>query len=78
MRVSRFLNGTYVIHSIRLDGASWYSAWFDGDGKIIDAERRHGQRCFNIPKKHAKTWTRLQAIGHRYKHVPKLLDANGV
>jgi len=74
MQVSRFIGGGYVIHKIRLTGLSWYSAWYDGDGKLIDAERRHGQISASIPAKHTKTWEALRKIGLRYKHIPMPLN----
>jgi hypothetical protein len=38
MQLSRFHDGGFVIHKVRL-GAGRYSAWFDREGRLLDAER---------------------------------------
>ena len=38
MQLKYFSNGGYVVHKAYLCGTK-YSAWFDGDGDLLDAER---------------------------------------
>lgn len=68
MTVSRFTNGNYVVHHIRLPWhASWYSAWFAPDGTLLDCERRVNHRSYEIPASWRKTRDALQRVGSRYR-----------
>ncbi len=64
MQIKPFSNGGGVIHKIVLDAAigTRYSAWFDTEGRLIDAES-HGPVTSRSVKRGTKTW---EAIKRRF------------
>jgi hypothetical protein len=64
MQVSRFSNGGYVIHKMYVNGIK-YSAWFDKDGDVLDAEGFDGLGRSRSVKRGGPVWTELQRVGRR-------------
>lgn len=64
MQRHNFPNGGFVLHAVTI-GASRYSAWFDADGSIHDAERKgRTSTCYPV-KPGTPAWRQLAAIGQR-------------
>lgn len=74
IQFSKFSNGGFVLHKIKLDGVkSRISAWFDDQGKLLDCEfipeNLSGNsviRATCYPIRSAKTWAKIQKIGKAY------------
>jgi len=71
MQVMRFINGGYAIHHIKGDFKGNMSAWFDKDGKLLDAEQ------IPVPfgssrrvKPNGAMWQLAEKVGQRSKHIP--------
>ena len=68
-QISQFTTGGYVIHKITIAGYKGrFSAWYDKDGKMLNAEQlfnhRFGGR--NV-KRGGPAWHLLEKIGLRNK-----------
>ena len=47
MQIAHFTNGGYVVHKVQYCGRK-YSAWFDADGKLTDAEGFKGNKSIRV------------------------------
>lgn len=71
MQIARFTNGGYVIHKITGPFKGTVSAWFDREGKLLDAEQIPQPFGNSRPvKRGGPIWYLASAIGNRYKHIP--------
>jgi hypothetical protein len=71
MQVARFTNGGYVVHKITGNFVGRMSAWFDKDGKILDAEQILAPFGSSRPvKRDGPMWKLAQEVGDRYKNIP--------
>jgi hypothetical protein len=64
MQIQRFENGGFVIHKLNVGGVL-YSAWFDGEGRLLDAERksRRGMFTVGLSSKSTNVRKELERIG---------------
>lgn len=71
MQIKRFTNGGYVIHKMLLQhGKGWFSAWYDKDGVLLDAEQFFDHERTRSVKRPGPAWNTLAAIGKRFAQVP--------
>jgi hypothetical protein len=65
MQIQRFNNGGFVLHKIKLFGycMSRFSAWYDKNGKIIDAERIDENHKEHEVSRFTDTWRDLVKLG---------------
>ena len=72
MQLSRFSNGGYVLHKVttRLNHRSHCSAWFDADGKLVDAELIFRDGTTRPVRRSRGIWNELCAIGRAYAPKP--------
>jgi hypothetical protein len=71
MQFGRFTNGGYYLHKITGDWKGRCSAWFDRDGKLLDAAQILRPFGAERPvKRGGPMWQELQRIGRRYQHIP--------
>ena len=63
---SKFNNGGFVLHKIPVNGQT-YSAWYDKDGKLLDAERTTNHKVSHVSVKYTQVRAELQKVGNRYK-----------
>lgn len=72
MQVSRFSNGGFVIHKAKAgDSVLQYSAWYDADGNLLDAEGYNRQyRPFGV-NRDGPVWESLARLGRVWKHEAK-------
>lgn len=71
MHVSRFSNGGFVIHKLILQNSKGrFSAWFDKDGNLLDAEQLVGFSWSRSVAKGGPNWDRIAAIGRRVATYP--------
>ncbi len=74
MQVQRFPIGKgFVIHKIETDlikNASRISAWFDEEGKPLDAEIINFKFQSRPVKKGGPIWKRLESLGQAWKTRP--------
>lgn len=75
-QIARFSTGGCVIHKIKIGIAPVkYSAWFDADGKMLDAEIvRDGHKTTLTVKKDGPVWNKL--VQHYTPAYVKTLIAN--
>jgi hypothetical protein len=69
IQVAHFQQGGFVLHRVFV-GNSKYSAWYDREGRLLDAERIQGARTWNVPLRHIHVREELARIGQRYKSIP--------
>jgi hypothetical protein len=68
MQVQKFPNGGFVCHKMQLSGmTSRYSAWFDKDRNIEDAEKFDSLNHRRDVRRDSLEWKALQQLG---KSVP--------
>jgi hypothetical protein len=70
IQASYFADNSFVLHKIKV-GKSYYSAWFEANGTLKDAEksyitRRGYHSTRRIPTSHTKVRAELTKIGKRY------------
>ncbi len=70
MQIATFSNGGFVLHKVYIGSAMKYSAWFDKDRNLLDAEGIDSARRSRNVKKGGPVWQRLQSIGRSVK-VPE-------
>lgn len=71
MQHMRFFNGGFVLHKITGNWKGNVSAWFDRDGKLLDAEQILIPFSSSRPiKRDGPMWCELVRLGARYKHFP--------
>ena len=62
-----FHTGGYVLHKVMIDGTK-YSAWYDKDGKLLDAEQfTRSNVARPVPTRMKNVRAELVKIGDRYK-----------
>ncbi len=66
---SRFENGSYVLHKIKIGGKGHYSAWFTSMGTLVDAEHKVNGIVRSVPKRNKSVLNDLQIIGCRYRYA---------
>ena len=65
IQLIRFSDGGYAIHNVYIKDKK-YSAWYDREGKLLDAERVSGGTSFNVPDRHRHVRQELFSVGLRY------------
>lgn len=73
MQLSRFSNGGFVLHKITGNFVGRISAWFDVNGKPIDAEQitsKFGHNRTRPVNRDGSIWQYLETLGNLYKHTP--------
>lgn len=71
MQLNRFLSGGYVIHRILLQNSKGrFSAWFDKDGNLLDAEQIFDYMHEQPVVKGGPNWKRIAEIGKRFAICP--------
>lgn len=71
MQLHRFTSGGYCLHKITGSWRGNVSAWFDRDGKLLDAEQILTPFGSSRPvKRDGPMWREIQRVGKRYQHVP--------
>lgn len=65
MKKKTFHDGSFVVHGISRLSAHRISAWFDANGKPIDAEYMPAGR--QVSKKHRSVWLSLESIGREWR-----------
>lgn len=65
---SRFQNGGYVLHKIKIGGKGHYSAWFTAGGILVDCEQYVNGKVRSVRNAHVVR-ADLQIVGNRYKHA---------
>lgn len=66
---SRFTNGGYVLHKIKIGGKGHYSAWFTALGQMVDCEHIVNGIAKNVPTRNRYVRQDLQTVGNRYKNA---------
>ena len=68
MQISRFKNGGFVIHKLTGCWVGNVSAWFDADGRLVDAEQVTRPFGPSRPvKQGGPIWKTLSSFGIHYK-----------
>jgi hypothetical protein len=71
MQFGRFINGGFYLHKITGNFKGRVSAWFDRDGKPLDAEQIPVPFGSSRPvKKGGPIWRKIEQLGQRYRHIP--------
>ena len=66
MQISRFTTGGFVIHKMLLQNYKGrFSAWYDEEGKLLDAEQLFDHMHERSVVKGGPIWQRLQEVGKR-------------
>lgn len=63
----QFVTGGYAVHKIQGDFKGVVSAWYDGDGNLLDTEQRLPGGQMRAVKRGGPIWRLCQKIGQRYK-----------
>lgn len=66
---SRFQNGGYVLHKIKIGGKGHYSAWFTAGGILTDCEHFVNGKVRSVSRNATSVRADLQIVGNRYKHA---------
>lgn len=75
MQIQRFNDGGFVIHKISGPFTGRVSAWFDRDGRVLDAEQMIGFGVGSRPvKANGPIWRHLQIIGRVWR-MPAQISA---
>lgn len=66
-QISRFGNGGFVLHKLTLDGTQGrFSAWYDRDGTLTDAEQFDRMNRARPVRRDGPTWSALERYGRIY------------
>lgn len=65
MEKKTFTNGSFVIHGINHLTRQRISAWFDAEGKPIDAEYMPSGRA--VSQCHKNVWKSLESVGKAWR-----------
>ena len=73
MQINHFTTGGFVIHKITVpeNPNGRYSAWFDAEGNILDAEGYYNRRSgmYHV-RRDGSRWQQLARMGKRHANTP--------